>query len=77
MRASVEVRSRLNSSFSARRLRKLEAGILDSHGPIPNTPERLECWGGKLDTLEAWEDMDLTGKWRSAQSADGLTETRT
>jgi hypothetical protein len=50
---------------------------LDSHGPIPNTPERLECWGGKLDTLEAWEDMDLTGKWRSAQSADGLTETRT
>ena len=44
-----------------RRLRRLEAGILDSHGLIPNTPEWLEFWGDKLDRLDAGEDVDLTG----------------
>jgi len=45
----------------ARRLRKLEAGILDCHGRIANTPEWLEFWGDKLDQLIAGEDVDLTG----------------
>jgi hypothetical protein len=44
-----------------RRLRKLEAEILDSHGLIPNTPEWLEFWVDKLDRLDAGEDVDLTG----------------
>ena len=44
-----------------RRLRKLEVGILDSHGLIPNTPEWLEFWSDKLDRLDAGEDVDLTG----------------
>lgn len=45
----------------ARRLRKLEAGILDSGGLIPNTPEWLEFWGDKLDQLIAGEHVDLSG----------------
>jgi hypothetical protein len=45
----------------ARRLRKLEAGILDSQGLIPNTPEWLDFWGDKLDKLIAGEDVDLSG----------------
>jgi hypothetical protein len=45
----------------ARRLRKLEAGILDSQGLIPNTPEWLDFWGDKLDRLIAGENVDLTG----------------
>jgi hypothetical protein len=45
----------------ARRLRKLEAGILDSQGLIPNTPEWLEFWSEKLDRLVAGEDVDLSG----------------
>jgi len=44
-----------------RRLRKLEAGIVDSHGLIPNTPEWLEFWSEKIDRLIAGEDVDLTG----------------
>jgi len=45
----------------ARRLRKLEAGILDSQGLIPNTPEWLEFWGEKFERLIAGEDVDLSG----------------
>lgn len=35
----------------SRRLRKLEAGILDSHGLIPNTPEWLDFWEEKLESV--------------------------
>jgi hypothetical protein len=44
-----------------RRLRRLEAGILDSHGLIPNTPEWLDFWSENLDRLVAGEDVDLSG----------------
>ena len=44
-----------------RRLRKLEANIVDSHGLIPNTPEWLGFWTEKLDRLDAGEEVDLTG----------------
>ena len=44
-----------------RRLRKLEASIVDSHGLIPNTPQWLDFWSEKLDRLDAGEDVDLRG----------------
>lgn len=63
----------LNSSFSARRLRKLEAGNLDSHGLIPNTPDWLEFWDEKVDRLDAGEDVELTGsRWPSSMRSSKL-----
>jgi len=45
----------------ARRLRKLEAGIVDSHGLIRFSPRWWEYWNEEFERMQTGEDVDLTG----------------
>ena len=45
----------------ARRLEKLEAGIVDCHGLIRFSPRWLEYWNEKFERMQTGEDLDLTG----------------
>jgi hypothetical protein len=45
----------------ARRLRKLEAGIVDSHGLTRFSPRWWEYWNEEFERMQTGEDVDLTG----------------
>jgi hypothetical protein len=44
-----------------RRLRKLEAGIVDRRGLVRGTPRRFDFWSDKLNRMYSGEEVDITG----------------